>query len=79
MTGLTSIVAAIPIAIGIGSNAELRRPLGLMVIGGLLVSQLVTLFVTPGFFIYMQKFQEKHLDKYRLTRSHKVKAKTVKE
>ena len=69
MTGLTAIAAALPIVIGIGSNAELRRPLGLVIVGGLIVSQLVTLFVTPGFFIYMQKIQERHLNKYRLTRS----------
>lgn len=70
MTGLTAIAAALPIVIGIGSNAELRRPLGIVIIGGLIVSQLVTLFVTPGFFIYMQKIQERHLNKYRFTRAH---------
>ena len=75
MTGLTSLMGAIPIAIGVGSNASLRRPLGLVIVGGLLVSQFVTLFVTPGFFIYMQKLQDKYLNKFRLTRSYKLKEK----
>jgi len=73
MTGLTAIIGAIPIAIGIGSEATIRRPLGLMIIGGLIVAQIVTLYITPGIFIYMQKLQEKYLDKFRFTRSNKLK------
>ena len=68
MTGLTSIMGALPIAIGFGIDATLRRPLGLVIVGGLVVSQIITLFVTPGVFIYMQAIQEKYLNKYRLTR-----------
>jgi hydrophobic/amphiphilic exporter-1 (mainly G- bacteria), HAE1 family len=49
----------LPIALGLGAGAESRQPLGLAVVGGLLVSQVLTLYVTPVFFVYMETFQEK--------------------
>ena len=69
MTGLAAIMGAVPIALGIGADGASRRPLGLIVAGGLIFSQVITLYVTPGLFLYMQKFQSKVLDKYELTRS----------
>jgi len=57
MTTMAAIMGSIPIAIGMGAGAETRRPLGMAVVGGLVVSQLLTLYVTPVFFIYMEKFQ----------------------
>lgn len=69
MTGLAAIMGAVPIALGYGADGESRRPLGLIVVGGLIFSQVVTLYVTPGLFLYMQKFQRRYLDKYELTRS----------
>ena len=69
MTGLAAIMGAVPIALGFGADGESRRPLGLIVVGGLIFSQIITLFVTPGLFLYMQKFQFKFLDKFELTRS----------
>lgn len=69
MTGLAAIMGAVPIALGFGADGESRRPLGLIVVGGLIFSQIITLFVTPGLFLYMQKFQSQVLDKYELTRS----------
>ncbi|MFA5164545.1 MAG: efflux RND transporter permease subunit [Candidatus Omnitrophota bacterium] len=69
MTGLAAIMGAMPIALGYGADGASRRPLGLIVVGGLIFSQVVTLFVTPGIFLYMQKFQEKFLDRFELTRS----------
>ena len=69
MTGLAAIMGAMPIALGYGADGASRRPLGLIVVGGLVFSQIITLFVTPGIFLYMQKFQEKYLDKFEMTRS----------
>ena len=69
MTGLAAIMGAMPIALGYGADGASRKPLGLIVVGGLVFSQIITLFVTPGIFLYMQKFQEKYLDRFELTRS----------
>ena len=59
MTTMSALMATMPIALGFGAGAESRRPLGLAVVGGLLVSQVLTLYVTPVFFVYMETFQEK--------------------
>jgi len=59
MTTMAALVGALPIALGYGAGAESRRPLGLAVVGGLLFSQFLTLFVTPVFYTYMETLQEK--------------------
>ena len=69
MTGISTIVGALPIAIGFGADGASRRPLGLIVVGGLIFAQVITLLVTPVIFIYMQVFQEKFLDRFELSRS----------
>jgi HAE1 family hydrophobic/amphiphilic exporter-1 len=59
MTTMAALMGAIPIAVGIGAGSESRQPLGLTVVGGLLVSQLVTLYITPVFYIYLDRLQNK--------------------
>jgi hydrophobic/amphiphilic exporter-1 (mainly G- bacteria), HAE1 family len=57
MTTMSALLGTLPIAIGLGAGSESRRPLGLAVVGGLLFSQFLTLFVTPVFYLYMDRFQ----------------------
>jgi HAE1 family hydrophobic/amphiphilic exporter-1 len=57
MTTIAALVASLPIALGLGAGGESRSPLGLAVVGGLLFSQSLTLFVTPVFYVYMEKLQ----------------------
>ena len=59
MTTMAALLGTLPIALGIGAGAEARQPLGLAVVGGLLFSQILTLYVTPVFFVYMDRFQSK--------------------
>ncbi|PYU14303.1 MAG: acriflavine resistance protein B [Acidobacteria bacterium] len=58
MTTMAALMGTLPIALGFGAGAESRRPLGLAVVGGLLFSQVVTLYLTPVFYIYMESFQQ---------------------
>ncbi|MFH1791958.1 MAG: efflux RND transporter permease subunit [Candidatus Omnitrophota bacterium] len=69
MTGASTIIGALPIALGFGADGASRRPLGLIVMGGLMFAQVITLFVTPGIFLYMQIVQDKFLDRFDLFRS----------
>ena len=57
MTTMSALMATLPIAIGLGAGGESRRPLGLAVVGGLVFSQIVTLYITPVTYIYLDKLQ----------------------
>lgn len=63
MTGLSTIMGTMPIALGMGADGSSRIPMGLIIVGGMLFAQVITLFVTPGIFLYMQWIQEKVLDR----------------
>jgi multidrug efflux pump subunit AcrB len=64
MTTMAALLGTLPIAIGIGAGADLRQPLGIAVVGGLIVSQALTLFTTPVTYLYMDglsNFVNRHL------------------
>jgi hydrophobe/amphiphile efflux-1 (HAE1) family protein len=72
MTTFSALFGSMPIALGHGAGSELRRPLGIAIIGGLLVSQLLTLYTTPVIYLYLERFSRWVGGSYRL--SHTAKA-----
>jgi multidrug efflux pump len=57
MTTMAALLGALPLALGTGTGSELRRPLGIAIIGGLIVSQLLTLFTTPVVYLYFDRIR----------------------
>jgi multidrug efflux pump len=63
MTTMAAILGALPLAIGFGDGAELRQPLGISIIGGLFVSQILTLYTTPVIYLYLDRFRRRDRDR----------------
>ena len=60
MTTLAAMLGAVPLALGAGDGAELRKPLGIAIVGGLIVSQVLTLYTTPVVYLYLDRLRLWH-------------------
>ncbi|TFZ07907.1 efflux RND transporter permease subunit [Ramlibacter humi] len=72
MTTLAAALGALPLAIGFGEGAELRRPLGIAIVGGLIASQLITLLTTPVVYLLLDKLRHRSPNEKLLARSHEL-------
>jgi HAE1 family hydrophobic/amphiphilic exporter-1 len=70
MTTMAAFVGTLPVALGFGAGAESRRPLGLAVVGGLLVSQVLTLYITPVYYVYIETIRQRLAGRHALAPAH---------
>lgn len=70
MITFSTVMGAVPITLAWGADGPSRRPLGMVIVGGLRVSQLITLFVTPVIYLYLELFQEKVLNRIPFFTAH---------
>jgi multidrug efflux pump len=73
MTTVASMFGALPLAFGHGEGAEIRRPLGIAIVGGLLVSQVLTLYTTPVVYLFMDRFGGWVAVRFRSRRHPRIK------
>jgi multidrug efflux pump len=71
MTTMAALLGGLPLALGTGSGSELRRPLGIAIVGGLIVSQALTLFTTPVVYLYLDRMRLSFLRALGLAEGHR--------
>jgi multidrug efflux pump len=69
MTTMAALLGGVPLALGTGTGSELRRPLGITIVGGLIVSQILTLFTTPVVYLFFDRIARKYRRAKRTSRS----------
>jgi multidrug efflux pump len=74
MTTMAALLGGLPLALGTGTGSELRRPLGITIVGGLLVSQVLTLFTTPVVYLFFDRLGRRHKDANVELHEHAVSA-----